>query len=458
MNRVKADICNKLKLYFRNLPVDVSGTNMCVCLSGGADSVALLRAMLMIAEDLGVTVKSCHFNHGIRGLEADEDEVFCKNLCKELSVEIYCGRDNVPAFAKLNKMSLEEAARDRRYAFFERISYKDGVDYCLTAHNMNDDAETLLFNLIRGSGSNGASSIAPFNLFILRPMLKITREEIESFLQDIGQSYVVDSTNVSDEYTRNYIRHNVIPAMQKINPSVVTALSRYTQSCRDDRDYFNQIVFKNYDVDLRKLHKAVRKRVLIEKAHDCIGIKLNSDMIERIEKALFSGRRHIVPLTSNTEALIAKGIVNYAHKVEDEEFEFSEEILMLGHNEYFSGRISLDITENNSYSLQTDRVISKNVITLDNVVGTVRVRNRRIGDKICIRGINRSLKKMLIDKKIPREYRHIIPIIFDDQGILYIPFIGIADRAYPSDKTKNYTVISTLETINKERWSNAYEE
>ncbi len=457
MSQRKTEFVSKLRSFFSKLPFDINGKCLCVCLSGGADSVALLRGMIELSEELNVNIKACHFNHGIRGEEADRDEEFCKELCKSLDIEIYCGRDDVPAYAALKKMSLEEAARDRRYAFFKRIYSKKKVDYCLTAHNMNDDAETLIFNLIRGTGPNGAAAIAPYNSNIIRPLLKITRQEIEEYLESIGQNHINDSTNETDEYTRNYIRHVIIPSMQRVNPCVVEALGRYTEACRTDRRYFSELVNQNYDADLRKLHKSVRDRWLLDRALTVLKIHLNSDMLESLERALFAGRRKIVPLTSNGEAIVCKGKVEFVRKIDDTEFDYPTEPLLSGENKYFGGRVTLSCKEISPQKENINKISTTNVITFDNIKGSVCVRNRRIGDKICIRGINRSLKKLFIDKKIPKEYRHIVPIIFDDEGILYVPFIGIADRAFPSQNSQRVQIVTALDNVQKERWTDAYE-
>ncbi len=458
MSQPKTDFIHKLRSYFKTLPFDMREKNLCVCLSGGADSVALLRGMLFISSELEITVKACHFNHGIRGEEADRDETFCRGLCKELGVEIYCGRDDVPAYAALQKMTIEEAARDRRYAFFKRMYEKKKVDYCLTAHNMNDDAETLLLNLMRGSGSYGASSIAPYSYGILRPMLKIQRNEIEAFLETIKQEYINDSSNESDEYTRNYVRHNIIPSMQKVNPCVVEALAGYTESCRIDRDYFEENILQLHNTDLRKAHKALRDRYLIQRGQVLLGIRLNSAMLNEIERALFSGKRKVVPLASRWDAIVCKGRVEFACKEENLDFKFSETPLQSGENKYLNDRAIISLKKFSDADIKVNNFSTTNVITFDNIKGTVYVRNRRIGDKIRIRGINRSLKKLFIDKKIPQEYRNIIPIIFDDEGILYVPFVGISDRAFPSESSIKTKIITTLVNVHKERWSDAYEE
>lgn len=457
MNRAKTDYIGKLRAYFEHLPFDVKGKALCVCLSGGADSVSLLCGLLEISEQFGFTVKACHFNHMIRGEEADRDEDFCKSLCIARNVEIYCGRDDVPAFAKMNKMSLEEAARDRRYAFFSRIYSKKSIDFCLTAHNMNDDAETLLLNLIRGSGSYGASSIAKYTEKLLRPMLGISREEIEEYLKEISQDYIIDSTNDSVEYTRNYIRKIILPQMQVLNPSVVTALSRYIESVRNDREYFEDEVNQAVDSDLRDMPKAIRDRVFIKKAKDAFGISLNKSLIEKLDNAAFSNRRCIVSLFDEYEAIIDNGKVAFVNRIEIKDFEYELQPLHDGENSAFDGRISVNLFDKNDDFEIINKISTHDLLSFDNISGVISVRNRRVGDKICIHGINRSLKKLFIEKGIPKEYRNIIPIICDEEGILYVPFVGISDRAYPKSGENKRLLITVFNTVDKERWSNAYE-
>ncbi len=459
MNQARFDIINKVKSFFDSIEIDLSHKKLCVCLSGGADSVALLHIMHELSPLYGFTLCACHFNHMIRGEEADRDESFCKELCNTLGIRIYCGRDDVPANARFHKLSLEEAARNCRYAFFKRISDRYYIDYCVTAHNMNDDAETLLFNIIRGAGVNGAASISPKNGTVIRPLLYVKRTEIEAFLSEIEQEYVTDSTNNSTEYTRNYIRKEILPRLESINPSLVEALSRYAESVRTDRDYFEQLITGDTDVDLSSTHKALRIRTYIEKYKRISGKLLNSDMINDIENALKSGHRRVLSLNEDYEAVVDGKNVCFYHKNENVEKEFPVENIHVGKNHLFGDRVTVDLSYEELSDFQNIyKITTTDTLSFDNIVGEIRVRNRRIGDKICIHGINKRLKKLFIDKKIPKEYRHIIPIIFDDKGILYVPFVGIADRAYCKKNTNGIHITTCLDTANTERWKNAYEQ
>ena len=457
MKQVKADFLRKIREYMDSLEFPLAGKRICVCLSGGADSVALLHGMLCLSQEYNYTVLACHFNHLIRGDEADRDENFCKELCKSLGVKIYCGRDDVPAYAKLNKLSLEEAARKCRYAFFERMCKRNNIDYYATAHNMNDDAETLLLNLIRGSGSNGASSISPVSHNLLRPLLKISRSEIESFLSVLGQEFVTDSTNASDEYTRNYIRHVLIPDIEKINPSAVQALAKYTSSCRVDRDYFESEISQYLDSDLCTVHKALRDRVILRKYKDFSGNILNSNMLREIEMALLSGKRTVIPLNGDFEAIIQNGKVNFFNKLDNTPFEFEECVLKENDNSYFGGRVDIGFYNNFVNCENFNKISISDLLSFDSIKGVLRVRNRRTGDKIRIHGINKSLKKLFIENKIPKEYRDIIPIFLDDEGIIYVPFIGVSDRAVPINALDKRQICTVFNTVDKERWNNAYE-
>ncbi len=458
MTELKTDFLRKLSAYFDSLQIDVNGKGLCVCLSGGADSVSLLRGLVSIAPKYGFTVFACHFNHMIRGDESDRDEMFCKELCEKLNIKIFRGRHDVPEYAKYYKLSMEEAARDCRYAFFKRVCERDSVDYCVTAHNMNDDAETLLFNLIRGTGLNGATAIAPNKDKILRPLLKVKRCEIESYLEEIGQDFVTDSTNESLEYSRNYIRHKLIPDIEALNPSVIEALSKYIESCRTDREYFDSIVDMNLESNLFNVPKAVRDRVIIKKYKLFCGGSLNYQMISDIEKAIDSKTRTIIPLYGNTEAIVEKGNVKFNYKSETVSFSFDSVNVDEGENRLFGERVSLIIGEEQKHFENINKISTTDKLSFDNIIGGINVRNRRIGDKILIHGMHKSLKKLFIENKIPKEYRDIIPILSDDEGIIYVPFVGISDRVYPKN-SENVKVVTTIfNTIDTERWMNAYEE
>lgn len=458
MSQPKHNFLLKLKAYFNELPFDITNKKLCVCLSGGADSVSLLMGLKTISVDYNLSVVACHFNHMLRGAESDRDEEFCKKLCRNIGIELYCGRDDVNAYCKANGKSLEEGARECRYAFFKRVAEKRAVDYCVTAHNMNDDAETLMLNLIRGSGSNGASAIAPFNKNVLRPLLNVKRKEIEAYLAEINQDYVTDTTNECVQYTRNFIRHELIPKMEEINPSVIDAFSRYIASSREDRIYFDSLVRENLNSDLRDLYAAVRKRIIIYKCIESIGVYLNSDLIEQIDNALFSENRRIVSITEKFEAVVENGKVIFAEASKTTDREFDIFNLGSGENSIFDNNVSLGIYKNIDENKIFNKLSITEKLSFDNIIGGLSVRNRRTGDKITVNNINKSVKKLFIDKKIPKEYRNIIPIIFDDEGIIYIPFVAVADRAKYRNGCESIYINTVFNTIDKERWLIAYEE
>lgn len=458
MNPVQIETVKKIRSYFEPLKDQVRGRTICVCLSGGADSVSLLYLLKEISSAYGFGVCACHFNHMIRGEEADRDETFCKKLCHDLGITIYCGRDDVPAYAEHYGKTLEEAARECRYAFFQRVLSKNHIDFCATAHNMNDDAETLIMNLIRGSGLNGASAIAPIHDNILRPLLKVSRKEIEDYLDSVKAAFVHDSTNDSIEYTRNYIRHVILPAMSKLNPNVIEALSGYINSCRADREFFDALVSENIDADLNELPKALRDRIIQRRYKDFTCNILYRSAVLDIEKALAQGKRSIVSINSKHEAVIQNGRVDFYNKTDSPEFEFEPIILNDGINDVFADRVTVIISDTVYKSdLFVNKIVTSQLLSFDNINGEIKVRARREGDRIKVFGVNKSVKKLFNEKKIPKEYRDIIPVLYDEQGIIYIPFVGIADRAFPKENILTKSVTTVFNTIDKERWSSTNE-
>ncbi len=459
MKWAKADFIQKISLYFRSLGIELSEKKLCICLSGGADSVSLLRGTIEVSGEFGFSVSACHFNHMIRGAESDKDEKFCKELCEALNIPFFLGKDDVPKYAKLRKLSLEEAARDCRYSYFNRLIENKSVDYCLTAHNMNDNAETLLFNLIRGTGLNGASAIAPvLNSSVLRPLLGISRVEIEDYLNEICQEYVVDSTNLSTEYSRNKIRLNIIPEMMKLNPSVVESFSRFIDYCREDKEYFDTVVKNNMDQDLRILPNSIKHRVIMKKYKDFTGDSLSNKMINFIENNLDNDTRTVLKINDIHEAVIKDGKIDFYNIDNSNCICFDAVSIMDGENSIFSDKVKIKSSLQGFDSYENfNKIYTTAKLSCDNIIGEIKARSRYVGDKICIHGINRSVKKLLIDKKVPKEYRDIIPILFDDEGIIYIPFIGIADRVFTKQESDCIYITTVMKDIDKERWINAYE-
>lgn len=206
----------KIAQYIDNERLFPINTRIIVALSGGADSVALLR----ILHTLGYDCEAAHCNFHLRGTESDRDEMFVRKLCKTMKTPLHTIDFATEQYAIEKKISIEMAARELRYQWFAEIKEKTKADVIAVAHHQDDSVETVLLNLIRGTGINGLLGIRPKNGDIVRPLLCISRKEITDYLQNAGQEYMTDSTNLQDEYTRNKIRLNLLPLMQEINPLV----------------------------------------------------------------------------------------------------------------------------------------------------------------------------------------------------------------------------------------------
>lgn len=216
-----AMIHQKVARYIKEEELLSPENKVLVALSGGADSVALLRVLLR----LGYLCEAAHCNFHLRGEESMRDEDFVRTLCLQHSVLLHTVDFDTEAYAASHHLSIEMAARELRYAWFEELRQKTGASVIAVAHHRDDSVETLLLNLIRGTGINGLKGIRSKNGAVVRPLLAVGRDEIIAYLENIGQSYVTDSTNLQDEYTRNKIRLNLIPMMETINPSVKESIS-----------------------------------------------------------------------------------------------------------------------------------------------------------------------------------------------------------------------------------------
>ena len=201
------------------------GQRYLVALSGGPDSVSLLRILL----DLGYQIEAVHCNFHLRGEESDRDERFCSQLCQGLNVQLHLVHFDTRTYAELHQVSIEMAARELRYQYFEKLRCSIGAAGICVAHHQDDSVETVLMNLLRGTGLKGLEGILPLQGYIIRPLLCINRSDIEQYLHSIHQDFVIDSTNLIDDVTRNRIRLDVIPLLEKINPAFRKNVARTTE-------------------------------------------------------------------------------------------------------------------------------------------------------------------------------------------------------------------------------------
>lgn len=252
------------------LPPDME--KVLCAVSGGADSVCLLHAMHTLALRQGFEVYAAHYEHGIRGDESLRDARFVEELCEGLGIELAVKHGDVPGYAREHRLGTEEAARELRYAFLDETARRFGCGCIATAHNADDNAETMLFNLARGSGSAGLQGIPYRRGNIIRPLLKVTRAQIEEYLAENGVGHVEDSTNASDDYSRNLIRHRVMPVLRQINPEFTAAAARAAELLGQDDDFISGEAQRFIDADfdgesvdaagLGMLHPAVASRVV----------------------------------------------------------------------------------------------------------------------------------------------------------------------------------------------------
>ncbi|NLB29150.1 MAG: tRNA lysidine(34) synthetase TilS, partial [Clostridiales bacterium] len=217
-----------------------SGTVL-ACVSGGADSMALLTALMELAPLCGFSVEAAHFDHRLRGAESDRDREFVTEYCKKLGVAFHVCSGDTRGYARENRLGIEAAARELRYAFFRKTAEKTGASRIATAHNSDDNAETVLLNLARGAGSRGLSGIPPVRGDIIRPLLCVSRKEIEAYLESRGVPFITDSTNISDKYARNRIRRHVSRVLQSVNASYLRHVLESGELLRRDDEFLTAL-------------------------------------------------------------------------------------------------------------------------------------------------------------------------------------------------------------------------
>lgn len=413
----------------------LAGETVYAALSGGADSVALLLVLSELSGELGFTLKAVHINHLLRGQESDRDEEFCRELCKKEGIPLKVFRRDAAAFSQSVGESVETGSRRLRYSIFDSLD----CDRIATAHNLNDNAETLLFRIARGTGLHGLSAIPPVRGRYIRPLLDCSRDEIEAYLSDSGQSFVIDSTNLSDDYTRNKIRHRIIPEMSSIHGAFPECVTRMTRSFAEDEDFLTSEAKKCEKESLFTLHPSIRKRVIINqlKSHN---LKVYTEKIEEIESALLL-RKNRVSIEGNYFAAFDKGVMRIYR---DESEEAPEPVAVEKNRAYsFNGDRIVIISEQTDENVNIDNNVNKKstiyYADYDTIQGDIVLRNRLRSDIIKpLNSVHTKELRKILQEKLPPEKRRISAVLEDENGIIWAEHAGLSDRVKPTESTRNY--------------------
>lgn len=400
---------NKLLTFIRRYDLIDPGDTVVCAVSGGADSVALLFGLYLLKEKLDIRLEAAHFNHRLRGEESYRDEQFVRDFCERYDIPLHVGSAQVTA----GKKGLEAAARDARYAFFAGLN-----GTVATAHTADDNAETVLMHLLRGTGLQGLGAIAPMRGKIIRPMLCVTRQDVLAFLEEYYLSYVTDSSNDSDQFLRNRIRHHVMPLLTAENPRLVENLSEMALRLRQDAQVLEELDARDTELTvsaLRQMDKARRSRYLLRFLRSSGVKEPEAAHIGQLEKLVFSQRPSAyacfpgdVCIRREYDRLTAEETGAALETVElrcPGVLELPEQGL----------KIFCEYAQ--------EPLLTTDAFTVD-PVGQMCLRARQPGDRLRLSGGTKELKKLLIDRKIPAARRDRIPVIADERGILGVCGIG----------------------------------
>jgi len=448
LNQLINNVCNTIKKY----NMLNHGDKVVVGLSGGADSCVLLDVLCRLKDIIGISVVVAHLNHGIRGEEARRDQNFSEIFSKHYNVQFVTSNVNVPEYSARNKISSEMAGRQLRYKFFDEVCKNYNCNKIAVAHNLNDRAETILLNLIRGSAASGMEGIKPTNGNIIRPLVETMRKDIESYAQLNNIDYVTDSTNLEDIYSRNIVRNKILSQMCSINQNAIENIIRCSDIITCENEYINHeldkenvFVCKNDEVHINKIkfiefHSALKRRCVLEAIRKLNGNSQNisAKQIDLVTNNLKTGNQF--QLGNNVQVYITGDSIIFSDK-------------KLGYAEYtYTPKIpgEIEIKETNSvYKFEIvpkyERTENSLCISLDKVdTNNIVLRTKKDGDYFKPFGMtsHKKVKKFFIDSKISLYERNLYPLLIYNNDVLGIIPLRVSEDYKVDKNTKKILKIT----------------
>ncbi len=446
----------KVESTIRKFNMIEVGDKVLVALSGGSDSMSLLYSLNELKKEICFSIEAAHVNHSLRGAESDNDEKFVREVCDKLGIKLHVLKADVRRYADEKGLSLEDAGRKIRYDFFASVCHDGKI---ATAHNLNDRIETFLFNFTRGSGLKGLCSIPPVRGNVIRPLIECSKDDILLYCQQNGISFVTDKSNDDVGYSRNRIRHNVIPQLKQINSRLEKTALRCIDTLNEDEAFLLDCSVKlvndshikyGYDIDtLISSPLPILKRALMMILTYEINADIETECVISVLNALndysFNGRGMAVQLPLGRFARTRNGMLEFPSF---EEYKRTEPVaLNMGVNNFGDYVITIERVpfENNQKSLQkVSEDMSIFYIDCDRICGQLKARARETGDaiKLSYRNVTKPLRKLMNEKGIAPEIRDSLPVISDD-GRLVCAF-GCGTESY-YDVSKDTTYVLKIE-------------
>lgn len=455
----------KVLTYIEENNLIKSGDRILVALSGGPDSVCLLYILIKLREILGIEIGAAHLNHMLRGEDALGDEEYVNKLCKDLNIPCYIKQVDINKYARENKLSSEMAGRSVRYDFFDEIISKYGFNKIATAHNANDQAETILFRLMRGTGLEGLGGIkVSRDNKIIRPILCLSRNEVEDYIEKEGLNPRIDKTNFEKVYNRNKIRLDILPYIKKhFNADIVQTLNRMSTLLQKDNDYLERSAYKYYKKNCLKSkehfilkkelfneEEAITSRVIrnalteYSKSNYDFEMKHISEIIHLARKN--SGKKIDLPNKIYAENIY--GDIYIKKRIKKQKIDNKNEIVINKNDingkkvEFHNYKLEFSIIDNNNLIYKKNSL--KKFFNFDLIENFIVIRKRKDGDKMIPLGMKgtKKIKDIFIDAKVPKEQRDYIPIIEFDNNIAWLTGIKVSDEYKVNNNSKNILMIS----------------